>query len=107
MNSNNNNNITFKTKAEGGRWSLSKYLLPIDCAISYTKTKIMPLQKNYNILCYCKLSLYIRHESNFFSLNDKSFYHMTIMLFSEIAHVINNVMTTRVLTPAQLPIGYQ
>ena len=28
------------------------------------------------------------------------------MLFSEIAHVINNVMTTCVLTPAQLPIGY-
>ena len=34
------------------------------------------------------------------------FYHMTIMLFSEIAHVINNVMTTRELTPAQFPIGY-
>ena len=33
-------------------------------------------------------------------------YHMTIILFSEIAHVINNVMTTRALTPAQLPIGY-
>ena len=31
---------------------------------------------------------------------------MTIMLFSEIAHVINNVMTTRVLTHAQLPTGY-
>ena len=31
-------------------------------------------------------------------------FHMTIMLFSEIAYVINNVMTTGVLTPAQLPI---
>ena len=33
-------------------------------------------------------------------------YHMTVMLFSEILHVINNNMTTRVLTPAQLPIDY-
>ena len=31
---------------------------------------------------------------------------MTVMLFSEIAHVINNVMTTHVLKHAQLPIGY-
>ena len=31
-----------------------------------------------------------------FSLYIMLFYHMTIMLFSEIAHVINNVMTTRV-----------
>ena len=28
------------------------------------------------------------------------------MLFSEMAHVINNVRATRVLTPAQPPIGY-
>ena len=28
------------------------------------------------------------------------------MFFSENAHVINNVMTTCVLTPAQLPNGY-
>ena len=32
-------------------------------------------------------------------------YHMTIMLFSEIAHVINNVMTTRVLTPSHLSLA--
>ena len=36
----------------------------------------------------------------------KIIYHMTIILFSEIAHVINNVMTRCVLTPAQRPIGY-
>ena len=31
---------------------------------------------------------------------------MTVMLFGEITRVINNDMNTRVLTPAQLPIGY-
>ena len=30
-------------------------------------------------------------------------YRMTIMLFSETAHVMNNVMTARLLTSAQLP----
>ena len=34
-------------------------------------------------------------------------YHMTIMLFSETAYVINNVMPTRVITASQLPIGYR
>ena len=33
-------------------------------------------------------------------------YHMTVMLISEITHVINNDLTTCVLTPAQLLIGY-
>ena len=38
---------------------------------------------------------------------DKKIYHMTIMLFSETAHGINNVMTTFVFKTAQLSIGYQ
>ena len=48
--------------------------------------------------------IYLSHmfKDNLLSL----LHHMAIMLFSEVAHVINHVMATRILTPDQLPLEY-